>query len=75
MLAREGAKIIVSDVDDRGGRETWDLLGRMGVQGSFVQADVTIESEVEAMTARTVETYGKLTAPSTMPASPRAASQ
>ena len=60
VLAREGAKIMVSDVDARGGRETLDLLGEVGVQGSFVQADVTIESEVEAMTARTVETYGRL---------------
>ena len=60
VLGRAGAKIMVSDVDARGGRETLDLLGEVGVQGSFVQADVTIESEVEAMTTRTVETYGRL---------------
>ena len=49
LLAREGAKIMIADIDEQAGQET-----------SFVRTDMSRESDVEAMVARTIETFGKL---------------
>ncbi|ASR39123.1 3-oxoacyl-ACP reductase [Prauserella marina] len=54
-LAAEGAKIVVADVDTEAGTAVADEVG-----GAFVRTDVTVESEVEALFATTVERFGSL---------------
>jgi NAD(P)-dependent dehydrogenase (short-subunit alcohol dehydrogenase family) len=58
--AREGAKVVVSDLDPVGGEETMALLG--GYRGSavFVAADVSIPEDCHKLVARCVTEFGKL---------------
>jgi NAD(P)-dependent dehydrogenase (short-subunit alcohol dehydrogenase family) len=59
-FAREGAKVIVSDVDFTGGEETVRLIQTAGGAATFIQADVARAAEVEALVKKGVETYGRL---------------
>lgn len=59
-LAREGARIVVSDVAPEGGEETVGLVGSAGSEATFVRADVTRPEDCEAVAARAVEAYGAL---------------
>jgi NAD(P)-dependent dehydrogenase (short-subunit alcohol dehydrogenase family) len=59
-FAREGARLVLTDIDEPGGQETLSLLRASGGEGLFVRADVSIEADVEAMVAKTVEAYGRL---------------
>jgi NAD(P)-dependent dehydrogenase (short-subunit alcohol dehydrogenase family) len=59
-LAREGAKVVVADVNGPGGSETVSLINKAGGQALFVQADVSRSSQVEEMVRAAVKAYGKL---------------
>jgi len=59
-FAREGAAVMVADVDARGGEETLRLVGELGGRARFVCADVSDEAQVEAMVRATVEAFGAL---------------
>lgn len=59
-LAREGANVAVSDVAEREGTATVQMITETGAQAIFIQVDVTKSSEVQAMVARTVEAFGRL---------------
>jgi NAD(P)-dependent dehydrogenase (short-subunit alcohol dehydrogenase family) len=59
-FAREGARVVGTDIDERGGQETLNLLRAAGGDGLFLRCDVRVESDVEAMVAKTVEAYGRL---------------
>ena len=60
LLAREGAKVMIADIDEQAGQDTAALIRSQGGKTSFVRTDVSRESDVEAMVARTSETFGKL---------------
>ena len=61
VFAREGAKVVVTDgINIEGGRETVRLIEEAGGVATFVECDVSKESDVEAMVAKTVELYGSL---------------
>ena len=60
LLAREGAKVMIADIDEQAGQETAALIRAQGGESGFVRTDVSRESDVEAMVARTIETFGKL---------------
>lgn len=53
-FAREGARVVVTDIDEPGGLETLRLLRASGGEGLFLRTDVRRENEVEAMIADTV---------------------
>jgi NAD(P)-dependent dehydrogenase (short-subunit alcohol dehydrogenase family) len=59
-MARGGAKVVVSDVDEEGGRQTVDAIEKDGGEAIFVQADVASEADVVALVKTTVETFGRL---------------
>ncbi|MFQ5878971.1 MAG: SDR family oxidoreductase [Dehalococcoidia bacterium] len=59
-FAREGAKVIVADVDAEGGEETVRMIEDTGGEATFVKADVSKAAEVEAMVSKAVETHGRL---------------
>jgi len=59
-FAREGAAVMVADVDARGGEETLRLVGELGGRARFVRADVSDESEVVAIVRATFEAFGAL---------------
>ena len=59
VFAREGAKVVVSDIDDEGGEETVSLVVDAGGDAIFVHADVTKSAEVEAMVETAIARYGR----------------
>jgi NAD(P)-dependent dehydrogenase (short-subunit alcohol dehydrogenase family) len=59
-FAREGAKVIVSDVIVEGGEQTVSMIKERGGEATFIKTDVSKESEVKEMVDRTVEIYGHL---------------
>ena len=59
-LAREGATVVVADVNADGGKETAHQIEVAGGTASYVLTDVTDPVQVEALVATTVERFGRL---------------
>src|SRR6266849_4291879 len=59
-FAREGAKLVIADMNEDGGQQTVHLITEQGGEAIFVQVDVSQATAVEAMISTTVETYGRL---------------
>lgn len=59
-FAREGATVVVSDVNATDGQAVADAVVAQGGQATFIACDVSKGSEVEAMMAQIKETYGRL---------------
>jgi NAD(P)-dependent dehydrogenase (short-subunit alcohol dehydrogenase family) len=59
-LAKEGAKVAVSDIVVVGGEETVRLIQAAGGEATFIKADVAKAAEVEALIKKVIETYGRL---------------
>jgi NAD(P)-dependent dehydrogenase (short-subunit alcohol dehydrogenase family) len=60
MFAREGAKVLVVDLNVQGGKETVEMIKRARGEASFFKADIRKASDVEAMVNKAVELYGRL---------------
>ena len=60
VFAREGAKVVVSDIVVEGGQETVQQIEAAGGEAIFVKADVSQAADVETLITQTVETYGRL---------------
>ena len=58
-FAREGAKLILADMNEDGGQQTVHMITENGGEATFVQVDVTSASAVEALISKAVETYGR----------------
>ncbi|WP_040287455.1 SDR family NAD(P)-dependent oxidoreductase [Sporosarcina koreensis] len=59
-FAREGAKVMVSDVNEQAGEETVQLIKDMGGEAAFFKCDVSDEEQVIGLVDKTVETFGQL---------------
>ncbi|HEY2562480.1 MAG TPA: glucose 1-dehydrogenase [Acidimicrobiales bacterium] len=59
-FAREGASVVVADIDEDQGRETVALVETAGGQASFVRTDVSVRADVAAMVQHAVDVYGGL---------------
>jgi NAD(P)-dependent dehydrogenase (short-subunit alcohol dehydrogenase family) len=59
-MVREGAKVVVSDVDDAGGADTVKMIADKGGDAFFVHADVSDPAQVEALVKSAVAKYGAL---------------
>ena len=59
-FVREGAKVVVADVDIAGGEETLRRIKEMGGEAILVRADVSSATDVEAMVKHPVETFGRV---------------
>ena len=57
-LARQGARVVVSDVDAEGGRRTCDQIAGDGGTSCFVPANVEIEADVVNLINETVAAFG-----------------
>jgi NAD(P)-dependent dehydrogenase (short-subunit alcohol dehydrogenase family) len=60
LFARQGARVVVADVDGDGGRETVSLVEAAGGEARFVYADVSRAADAEAMVAAAEEGFGRL---------------
>ncbi|MGD2179693.1 glucose 1-dehydrogenase [Lusitaniella coriacea] len=59
-FALAGAKVVVSGRGVERGKEIVNLIQKEGGEATFIKADISQATEVEAMVAQTVETYGGL---------------
>src|SRR5919201_954572 len=59
-FAREGAKLVVADMNDEGGHQTVHPITENGGEAIFVRTDVSKAVEVQALISTAVETYGRL---------------
>jgi len=57
-FAAAGASVVVSDVDDDGGRETVTKIEESGGSAGFVHCDVADESSVQEMVQYAIDTFG-----------------
>ncbi len=58
--ANEGAKVVVSDINEKGGNETVSLIQQAGGDAFFVKADTSSSEENEALVKQTLDHYGAL---------------
>lgn len=58
--AREGAHVVVSDVDENGGEETVALVQKAGTEALFVRADVSKPEDCETLVRKAVAKFGRL---------------
>ena len=60
VMAREGATIVVSDINADSGEETLSAVKEAGGDGMFVHADVSRPDDVAALVGQVVSAYGRL---------------
>ncbi|WP_294272614.1 SDR family NAD(P)-dependent oxidoreductase [uncultured Chryseobacterium sp.] len=58
--AREGAKVIVSDINEEHGNKVVEQIRSGGGEASFVKSDTSDPLQVEALIKKTVDIYGRL---------------
>lgn len=60
LYAREGAKVVVSDVDEKGGGETLAAMAANGGDAIFVKANTAVPAEQAGLVEQTVQRFGGL---------------
>jgi len=59
-FARNGAKVVIADINAEQGQETVDIVKKSGGEAAFVKTDVSKDLEVQALIKKTVEIFGRL---------------
>jgi NAD(P)-dependent dehydrogenase (short-subunit alcohol dehydrogenase family) len=57
-FARDGAAVVVCDVNELGGRETVRLIETAGGRAAFIRADMGVEADIRALFTFSEKTYG-----------------
>ncbi|MFA4935731.1 MAG: 3-oxoacyl-ACP reductase FabG [Candidatus Methanoperedens sp.] len=60
LFAREGAKVVVADFNEKGGEETIADIKKNGGEAFFAKLDVTNREQAKQMVKLTLEKYGKI---------------
>jgi len=60
LFAREGAKVVIADIDVEGGEETLQTIREAGGEAHFVRTDVSKAADVEALIQKVIEIHGRL---------------
>jgi NAD(P)-dependent dehydrogenase (short-subunit alcohol dehydrogenase family) len=60
FYAREGAQVVVSDINETGGQESVRLIQAAGGEAFFVKTDVAIPADCESLVKKTVKKFGRL---------------
>src|SRR5690606_11172903 len=60
LLAAEGARVVVSDIDDKRGNETVEEIKSKGGEAIFVRADTSSPEDNEALVEQTLSQFGAL---------------
>ena len=60
LFAKEGAKVVVADQNEAGGKETVDHIRSNEGEAISVRADVTSSQDVQGMVKAAIDAYGKL---------------
>ena len=59
-FAREGANVLVSDINVQGGEETVQMIQESKGKAHFFQCDVSQSAQVEGLIEKTIQTFGGL---------------
>ena len=59
-FAREGAKVVIAEINEALGKQAEARIRKAGGEATFVKADCSKRTEVQALMARTRELYGSL---------------
>jgi len=59
-FAREGARVVVSDIDAASGEAVTEQIRKQGFEAVFVRCDVTAERDVEALVRSALAAFGRL---------------
>ena len=60
LFAKEGAKVVITDVNDAGGQQTLDLVKPHAPDAVYMHADVSKAADCEAMVSRAENDFGGL---------------
>ena len=60
LFAKEGAKVVVSDINEANGKSAVDEIKKNGGEAFFIKADSSKPEDNEALVKQTVEKYGAL---------------
>jgi NAD(P)-dependent dehydrogenase (short-subunit alcohol dehydrogenase family) len=60
LFCREGARVVVADIDVEGGEETVRRVRDAGGEARFVRTDISRAADVAALVARVIELHGRL---------------
>ncbi len=60
LLAREGARVVVTDTNEAGGRAVVDTIATAGGEGIFLRQDTSSEGDWKEVIAAVVERFGRL---------------
>lgn len=60
LFAREGANVVVSDIDETGGERVVAQISKAGGLAKFIRHDVSMEEEWERVISETVSEFGAL---------------
>jgi NAD(P)-dependent dehydrogenase (short-subunit alcohol dehydrogenase family) len=59
-FAARGAKVVVADIDLKGGEATVNRIKALGGEAIFIRTDVSKSEEVQTLVNKTIGTYGRL---------------
>jgi len=60
IYAHEGAKVVVADIDEKGGNESVQLIKEKGGDAIFIKSDSSSAEENRLLVEQTIKQYGKL---------------
>ena len=60
LLAKEGAKVVVTDLEEAQGRRVADEINKQGGEAIFIKHDVSSETDWARVIRETLERFGKL---------------
>lgn len=60
LFAKEGARVVVNDLNEKAGQKTADEIKAANGEAIFVQGDVTNSSDVERLVNQVIKTYGRI---------------
>ena len=60
IFAKEGAKVVVADINDDGGQETVSMIKEKGGEATFIHTDVSKAAEIQNLIDKAVNTYNKI---------------
>jgi NAD(P)-dependent dehydrogenase (short-subunit alcohol dehydrogenase family) len=60
MARQQAGAVIVSDIDDRGGQETVEMVRAQGADADYIHCDMSKPEEIEALVEASVSRFGGL---------------
>ena len=60
LYAAEGAKVVVADIDEKGGKDTVGTIKKNGGQALFVKCDASSAEDNQSAVNRAVQVFGAL---------------